>query len=126
MIKMDHLKNNGVWIAVKISGSFMLINDTPYYVFVLMDAVNATVFGHVVVEAFGGLPDSGEVEALFRKAYKQTNKWPEKLIVADKSVVSELFKKEAEKNGVEIDTVPMKELSPIIAPFVEEFANRYK
>ena len=91
MIKMDHLKNNGVWIAVKISGSFMLINDTPYYVFVLMDAVNANVFGHVVVEAFGGLPDSGEVEALFRKAYKQTNKWPEKLIVADKSGVSELF-----------------------------------
>lgn len=126
MIKRDHIKDNSVWIAVKISGSFMLINDTPYYVFVLMDAVSATVFGHVIVEAFGGLPDSGEVESLFRKAYKLTKKWPAKLIVADKSVVSELFKKEAEKNGVEIDTIPLKELSPIIAPFVEEFANRYK
>lgn len=126
MIKLDQIKDNEVWLAVKISGSFMFINDTPYYVFVLMDAVSANVFGHVIVEAFGGTPDTKDVETLFRKAFSTTHRWPEKLIISDKSAVSELFRTVAWKKGIETDTIPLNELSPLIAPFVEEFANRYK
>ncbi len=126
MIKLDQLKDNDVWLAVKISGSFMFINDTPYYVFVLMDAVSASVFGHVIVEAFGGTPDTREVDSLFSKAYSVAKRWPEKLIISDKSAVSELFRSVAKKNGIETDNIPLNELSPVIAPFVEEFANHYK
>lgn len=104
----------------------MFINDIPYYVFVLMDAVNAHVFGHIIAEAFGGLPDSKDLDDLFNKAHKYGKKWPDKLIVADASPASELFRKEAEKHGIEIDTIPITELSPIIDPLVKEFAETYK
>ena len=126
MIKLDQYKENEIWVAVRISGSFMYINDVPYYVFVLLDAVNAHVFGHVLAEAFGGMPDEEDMEALFRSAYDHAKKWPRKLIVADKSKASDAFRIEAEKKRIIIDKTPLADISPIIEPLVKEFADTYK
>jgi hypothetical protein len=48
------------------------------------------------------------------------------LVVADSSPASDLFRREAAKKGIDIDSIPMNDLSPIIEPFMKEFADRYK
>lgn len=127
MFKLEDYKANEIWVAVRISGSFMYINDMPYYVYILMDAVSAQVFGHVLAEAFGGIPDQEEITELFQTAYQESgNSWPRALIVADTSPTSNQFRKEAYKNSIPIDTIPLSHLSPIIGPLVKEFSDTYK
>ena len=126
MMKVGQLKANEVWIAIRINDSFLYINDVPYDIFILMDAVNAHVFGHVLSKAPEGAPSPQDVETLFKKAWSHTNKWPEKLIVPETSTASDVFKKEAKKNGVVLDSIPISELSPIIAPLIEKFSQDYK
>ncbi len=62
------------------------------------------------------------VEILFRKAWDAKSQWPKKLIVSGEFPMENIFKIEAEKNGISFETVPISELAPIVEPLKELFA----
>jgi hypothetical protein len=125
-ITMNEEKSNSIWIAVRINDSFLYINDVPYDIFILMNGMDAHVFGHVIAKASDGAPMQTDVDALFQKAWTYENRWPDALVIPENNSAAPVFKKSAEKNGLSIDAIPLTSLSPVIAPLVEKFADDYK
>ena len=125
-MKTNQYKVNEIWVAVRINDSFLYVNDIPYDIFVLMDAVDAHVFGHILAKVSDGTPTLADVDTLLQKAWTYKNQWPEKLVIPENSPASAVFKQAADKNGLTIDSIPLSSLSPVIAPLIEKFADDYK
>ncbi|MBU1172745.1 MAG: hypothetical protein KKD44_24570 [Proteobacteria bacterium] len=123
MINSNQFKKDEVWIAIRINDRFLYVNDEPYDIYILMDAMDANVFGHVLSRVSDQAPLEADVENLFRKALDSQGKWPKKLIIPDDSKAGQIFRKQAEKNALTVDTVPLSDLSPIIAPLMAAFAE---
>lgn len=122
MTKASNTKEDKIWISIRINDTFLNINDEVYDVYVLMNAVTAHVFGHVLAKA-NKPPVEKDVAALFRKAYESQGCWPEKLIVPNTSKARKVFKKIAIKHHLNLESVPLSELSPVIGPLMEAFAE---
>ena len=125
MLTPDQLRVNEVWIAVRVNESFVFVQDEPYDVYVLMDAASAYVFGHVLAKIEDEVPHEEDVDNLFKEAWGAKRQWPEKLIVPENELAEDLFRKQAQKNGLSFDTVQMSDLSLIIGPLKELFASDF-
>jgi len=83
----------------------LFVKDEPYDIYVLMDAAIAYVLGHVLSRVVDEAPYEKDVEALFRKAWEAKNQWAEQLIVTENSVADDVFRTQAEKNGLFVKSV---------------------
>ena len=125
MLTPDQFRVNEVWIAVRVNEAFLFVKDEPYDIYVLMDAASAYVLGHVLSRVVDEAPDEKDVEALFRKAWEAKNQWAEKLIVTENSIAEDVFRTQAEKNGLSFKIVPLSDLEPIVGPLKESFASNF-
>jgi len=125
-ITSDQFKVNEAWIAIRINELFLFARDQPYDIYVLMDAASTYVFGSILSNVANVAPQEGEVEALFRKAWGTKRQWPDKLITPKHSIVENVFRTLAEKNGFTFSTVPLSDLSSIVAPLKESFASAFR
>ncbi len=125
MLTPDQFKVNEVWIAIKINKTNLFVKDDPFDIYVLMDAASAYVFGHVLSEGVDEDPHERDVEILFRKAWDAKSQWPKKLIVPEEFPAEDVFRIEAEKNGISFETVPISELAPIVEPLKELFGSNF-
>ena len=125
MLTPDQFKVNEAWIAVRINEEFLFVKDEPYDIYVLVDAASAYVLGHVLSKVVDESPDVKDVEALFREAWEAKRQWAEKLIVPENSIAENVFRIQAEKNGLSIEIVPLSDLEPIIGPLKELFASDF-
>ena len=122
MTKARNAKEDKIWISIRINDTFLNINDEIYDVYVLMNAVTAHVFGHVLAKA-NQPPLEKDVSVLFLKAFESQGAWPAKLIIPDSYKARKVFKKIAERYQLNLESVPLSELSPVIGPLMESFAE---
>lgn len=122
MPKQSSTTKDNIWIAIRINDTFLNINDEPYDVYVLMNAMTAFVYGHVLAKA-DKPPVESDVVGLFQKAHEVDGKWPDKLIIPDSSKAREIFKSVANKYTLSLEAIPLSRLSPIIKPLTEAFAQ---
>lgn len=125
MLTPDQFKVNEAWIAIRANESFLFVQDEPYDIYVLMDAASAYVLGHVLAKVVEEVPHERDVEALFKEAWGAKRQWPEKLIVQEDDPAEDVFRMQAEENGLSFDTVPLSDLSPIVGPLKELFASDF-
>ena len=125
MLTPDQFRVNEVWIAIRINEAFLFVKDEPYDVYVFMDAASAYVFGYVLSKVVDEAPQERDVEALFKKAWEAKSQWPEKLLVPENFLAENVFRMQAEKNGLSFDTVPLSDLSPIVGPLKELFESDF-
>ena len=125
MLTPDQFRVNEVWVAVRVNEAFLFVKEEPYDIYVLMDAASAYVLGHVLSRVVDEAPDEKDVEALFRKAWEAKNQWAEKLIVTEHSIAEDVFRTQAEKNGISFKIVPLSDLEPIVGPLKESFASDF-
>ena len=125
MLTPAEFRVNEVWIAVRINETFLFVQDEPYDIYLLMDAASAYVFGHVLSKVVDEALQERDVEILFRKAWGAKSQWPEKLIVPEDFLAENVFRMQAEKNGLSFETVPLSELSPIVGPLKELFVSDF-
>lgn len=123
MTKPSQLKKDEAWIAIRINDNFLIVNDDPYDVYVLLDAVSAHVYGHVLAKMSEGVPQESDVAQLFDKALKEQGKPPKKLIIPDKSKAGGVFRALAKKHNIPVEAIPLSALSPIIEPLIKSFAE---
>ena len=125
MLTPDQFSVNEAWIAVRINEAFMFVKDEPYDIYVLMDAASAYVLGHVLSKVVDEAPQEKDVEVLFREAWAAKKEWAEKLIVPENSIAENVFRRQAEQNGLSVETVPLSDLDPIVGPVKESFASHF-
>jgi len=125
MLTPDQFSVNEAWIAIRINEAFMFVKDEPYDIYVLMDAASAYVLGNVLSKVVDEAPQEKDVEALFEKAWATKNQWAEKLIVPKNSIAENVFRRQAEQNGLSVETVPLSDLEPIVGPLKELFASDF-
>lgn len=125
MFTPDQFEVNEVWIAIRINEDFLFVKEDPYDMFVLMDAASAYVLGFVFSKVVAEAPTVKDVEELFNKAWGAKRQWAKKLIVTDESAASNVFIKEAEKNGIPFVIVPISDLSSIVEPLKESFEKDF-
>jgi len=125
MLTPDQFRVTEAWIAVRVNESFLFVKDEPYDIYVLMDAASAYVLGHVLSRVVDGAPHEKDVEALFKKAWEAKNQWAEKLILTENSIAEDVFRTQAEKNGLSVKIVPLSDLEPIVGPLKESFASDF-
>ena len=125
MLTPDQFRVNEVWIAVRVNEAFLFVKDEPYDIYVLIDAGSTYVFGHVLSLAVDEAPNEKDIEALFKKAWESKNQWAEQLIITESSTAENVFRTQAEKNGLSVTIVPLSELEPIVGPLKESFASDF-
>ncbi|MEA2039504.1 MAG: hypothetical protein U9N82_06685 [Thermodesulfobacteriota bacterium] len=123
MLTPDQFSVNEAWIAVRVNEEFMFVKDEPYDIYVLMDAASAYVLGHVVSKVVDEAPQEKDVEDLFEKAWGAKNQWAEKLIVPENSIAENVFRRQAEQNGLSVETVLLSDLDAIVGPLKESFES---
>lgn len=121
-MKQSSSSDDKIWIAIRINDTFLNINDEPYDVYVLMNAMSASVLGHTLAKA-DQPPIMSDVKSLFKKACNKEGGWPSKLIIPDSSKAQEIFKTVAGDNNLNVESIPLSKLSPIIKPLIEAFAQ---
>ena len=125
MLTPDQFRVNEAWIAIRVNEEFLFVKDEPYDMYVLIDAASAYVLGHVLSRVVDEAPHEKDVEALFKKAWEAKSQWPKQLIITENSTAEDVFKSQAEKNGLSIEIVPLSELGPIVGPLRESFASDF-
>lgn len=125
MLTPDQFRVNEVWIAVRVNEAFLFVKDEPYDIYVLMDAASAYVLGHVLSRVVDEAPSEKDVEALFKKAWEAKKQWAKKLIVTEDSIFQDVFRTQAEKNGLAFEIVPLSDLEPIVGPLKESFSSDF-
>jgi hypothetical protein len=121
MLTPDQFRVNEVWIAIRINESFFFVQDEPYDIYVLMDAASTYVFGHVLSKVVDEVPHEKDVETLFQKAWAAKRQWPKRIIVPENDRAENVFRMQAEKNGLFFETIPLSELTPIVGPLMDSF-----
>ena len=125
MLTPDQFHVNEAWIAIRVNETFLFVKDEPYDIYVLMDAASAYVLGHVLSKVVDEAPSERDVKALFREAWKAKKQWAEQLILTGDSKAEDVFRKQAERNGLSVIIVPLSELEPIIGLLKESFASDF-
>ena len=125
MLTPDQFRVTEAWIALRVNESLLFVKDEPYDIYVLMDAASAYVLGHVLSRVVDEAPHEKDVEGLFKKAWEAKNQWAEKLILTENSIAEDVFRTQAEKNGLSVKIVPLSDLEPIVGPLKESFASDF-
>lgn len=127
MLHPNQFEVNEAWIAFKVNGdeSFITVADEPYDMYVLMDAASTYVLGHIISRTADGTPQEKEVEDIFNKAWQTKKQWPKKFIITENSTADKTFRKQAEKNGLPTEYVPLSDLESIVSPLKESFVSDF-
>jgi len=125
MITPDQFRVNEAWIAVRINEEFLFVQDQPYDIYVLMDAASCYVFGHVLSRVVDEAPQGKDVKDLFQAAFQAKNQWADILILTGNSSSDEVFRRQAEQEGLSVKTVNPSDLEPILGPLKESFASDF-
>jgi hypothetical protein len=125
MMTPDQFRVNEAWIAVRINEEFLLVQDEPYDIYVLIDAASCYVFGHVLSRVVDEAPQEKDVRDLFQTAFRAKNQWADILILAGNAPSDDVFKKHAEQEGLFIKTVSAPDLEAILGPLKESFASTF-
>lgn len=125
MLHPDQFRVNEAWIAIRVNDSFIIAENEPHDIFVLMDAASAYVLGFVLSKVADQAPKQADVEALFQKAWAAKSEWAENLILPEKFSAKEVFTAQAEKHGFKIQLVSLRDLAPIIDPLKESFSQTF-
>jgi hypothetical protein len=115
---------NEVWIAIKINIAFIFVMDEPYDIYVLLDAASEYIFGNVLSRA-DGVPPEKDVANLFKKAWETKHQWAEKLILTEKSMATDVFRTQAEINGISVNIGSSSDLEPIIGTLKKSFTSNF-
>ena len=126
MLTPDQFRVNEVWIAIRINESFCFVQDEPYDIYVLMDAASTYVFGQVLSKVVDEVPHEKDVETLFKKAWAAKRQWPKRIIVPANDIAENVFRMQAEKNGLFFETIPLSELTPIVGPLMDSFITDFE
>lgn len=122
-MKSNQNPEGDVWIIAQINDSFLYVNEEAYNVFVLMNAVNASLYGHVIAPITDASPRREDVESLFDTAIESLGGTPAKIIVPDDSKAGYLFRAVAQERSIRISKTPMTELSPVIGSLIKAFSQ---
>ena len=125
MITPDQFRVNQAWIAVRINEAFLLVQDEPYDIYVLMDAASCYVLGHVLSRVVDEAPQEKDVRDLFQAAFRAKNQWASILMLTGNASSDEVFRRQAEKEGMTVKTVGLSDLEPILGPLKESFASDF-
>ena len=125
MISPDQFQVNEAWIAVRVNEEFLLVQDEPYDIYVLLDAASCYVFGHVLSRVVDEAPQEDDVKDLFQTAFKAKNQWAVTLILTGNSPAADAFRTEAKKNGLAEKIIAESDLGPILDPLKESFASSF-
>lgn len=125
MISPDQFRVNEAWIAVRINEEFLLVQDEPYDIYVLVDAASCYVLGHVLSRVVDEAPKEKDVKDLFQAAFRAKNQWAEIVILTGNSPSDVVFRKKAEQEGLPIKIVSSSDLEPILGPLKESFASDF-
>ncbi len=125
MFSPDHFRVNEAWIVLRANEEFLFVKDDPYDIYVLMDAASTYIFEHVSIKVVDEAPQEKDVKALFKAAWAAKKQWAEKLIITENSPVENIFKREAEKNGLLVEIVPLSDLEPIVGDLKESFQSDF-
>jgi hypothetical protein len=122
MITPDQFYINEAWIAVRINEEFILVQDEPYDIYILMDAASCSVLGFVLSRVIDEAPQEKDIKELFKTAFQSKNQWAKVLIITGNSPADDAFRNQAVQEGLSIKTVKLLDLEPIIGPLKESFA----
>jgi len=125
MITPDQFRVNEAWIAVRINEEFLLVQDEPYDIYVLMDAASCYVLGHILSRVVDDAPQEKDVKELFQAAFQTKNQWADILILTGNSPSDDVFRKQAGQEGLSVKTVNPSDLEPILGPLKESFASDF-
>lgn len=125
MLTPEQFRVNEVWVVAKVNDSFLFVKDEPYDAYMLVDAASGHILGHVLSRVADGTPCEKDVEALLRKAWEAKNQWAEQLIIAGNSTAEDVFRTQAEKNGISVKIVPLSKLRRIIGPLKKALASSF-
>jgi len=100
MLTPDQFLVNEAWIAVRVNEAFLFVKDEE-------------------------APHEKDIEVLFKKAWEAKNQWAEKLILTENSIAEDVFRTQAEKNGLSVKILPLSDLEPIVGPLKESFASDF-
>jgi hypothetical protein len=90
-----------------------------------MDAASCYVFGHVLSRVVDEVPQKVDVKELFQTAFQAKNQWAYFLILTENSPTADIFRKEAEKNGLSVKIINESDLEPILGSLKESFASSF-
>lgn len=121
----DGFSLNEVWIAFRVNEAFLFVQDEPYDMYVLMDATSAYALDHMLVRVTDEIPKKEDIDILFQKAWGTKRQWPKKLIVPEDDPAENVFRIQAEENGLSFETAQLSDLSPIVEPLKELFASDF-
>ncbi len=125
MITPDQFRVNEAWIAVRVNEEFLLVQDEPYDIYVLMDAASCYVMGYVLSRVVDETPLEKDVKELFQTAFEAKNQWADMLIVTEDSPADDAFRKEAEQNGIDVKRINESDLETILGPLKKTFASGF-
>ncbi|MCP4577327.1 MAG: hypothetical protein GY846_13705 [Deltaproteobacteria bacterium] len=125
MFSPDNFRVNETWIAFRANEEFLFVKDEPYDFYVLIDAASTYVFGHAVSRVVDERPLREDVEALFKSAWATKKAWAKRLIVTEDSPAEKAFIKEARKQGLIVENIPLSELEPIVGELKESFRRDF-
>jgi len=125
MLYPDQFRVNEAWIAIRVNEAFLFVKDEPYDIYVLIDAASCYVLGHVLSRVTDEAPNETDVENLFQNAWAAKRQWAGKLMLTENSIAADVFRKQAEKNGLSVIIVPLSDLELIVGPLKELFASDF-
>jgi len=125
MFTPDQFRVNEAWIAVRINEAFLFVKDEPYDVYILMDAASCYVLGHVLSRVVDEAPHENDIHDLFQKAWQAKCQWAETLILTGNSPANDVFRMQAEQNGLSVRKIPLSDLEPILGPLKESFPSDF-
>lgn len=114
----DLFEVNEAWIVCRLD-SLLFVNDDPVDIYVLLDAASQFAFGHIAY--LGDGPNLQEFKALFKRAHKQSKKWPKKLLIPKEDPFEIMLKEIAAAHGIISEMVPLPYLDPILDPLRKSF-----
>ncbi|NIA12046.1 MAG: hypothetical protein GWP10_20570 [Nitrospiraceae bacterium] len=91
----------------------------------MMDAASCYVLGHVLSRVVDEAPQEKDVKDLFQAAFQAKNQWADILILTGNSPSDDVFRKQAEQEGLSVKTVNPSDLEPILGPLKESFASDF-
>jgi len=116
----DQFEVNEVWIVARMH-TVMFIQNEPADIYVLLDAASSYVLGHLAY--LGEAPSRQQLTDLFKRARKQSKRWPKKLLITREDPVEDILKGIAADFGIIPEVIPLPYLDPILGPLNESFAR---
>src|SRR6266852_2294763 len=99
----------------------IFVKNEPADIYVLLDAASSYLLGHLAY--LGEAPSRPELTDLFKKARKQSKRWPKKLIISREDPVEDTLKGIAAAFGNAPNVTPLPHLDLFLHPINDSSAR---